>query len=185
MPTTTHSLAAPAALTVAQGRHMYPERPLEGRLVLVNTNHLYKLGPGIVDVWANINRRVRDSVLWLVQTYRPARDMVTKEARARGMGRRSIAWSMRVGITEHIARTTRADLFLDTPLYNAHTVATDTLWAGVPLLTIVGETMSSRVGLSIVSAVFDHSRGSSALAMGTVKEYEDGASRLAMPIKSA
>jgi hypothetical protein len=30
----------------------------------------------------------------------------------------------------------QADLFLDTPLVNAHTSATDVLWAGVPMLTM-------------------------------------------------
>ena len=79
---------------------------------------------------------------------------------------------MRVPTGAHIARSAAADLFLDTPLYNAHTVATDTLWAGVPILTAQGESLAARVAGSVTLAL-----GGGALAVETLKEYEDAGRR--------
>ena len=55
-------------------------------------------------------------------------------------------------LPDHLARHRAADLFLDTLPYNAHTTASDALWAGVPVLTLMGETFASRVGGSLVTA---------------------------------
>jgi protein O-GlcNAc transferase len=143
-----------------------------GRLLYYNSNHLYKLSPSIVTVWANMLRSPPHAALWLVQTHRFARDMVTREMRARGIPRRGGVWSMRVPTGAHIARSAAADLFLDTPRYNAHTVATDTLWAGVPILTAQGESLAARVAGSVTLAL-----GGGVLAVETLKEYEDAGRR--------
>ena len=52
-----------------------------------------------------------------------------------------------------MARHRLADLFLDTLPYNAHTTASDSMWAGVPLVTCLGESFAERVGASIVTAM--------------------------------
>ena len=44
-------------------------------------------------------------------------------------------------------------LFLDTHLYNAHTVAAEILHGGLPILTLPGETMASRVATSFISSL--------------------------------
>jgi predicted O-linked N-acetylglucosamine transferase (SPINDLY family) len=54
---------------------------------------------------------------------------------------------------EHLARHRLADLFLDTLPYNAHTTASDALWAGLPMLTCLGDTFPGRVGASLLQAV--------------------------------
>ena len=46
-----------------------------------------------------------------------------------------------------------ADLFLDTLPYNAHTTASDALWAGLPVLTCIGETFPGRVAASLLNAI--------------------------------
>jgi protein O-GlcNAc transferase len=56
-------------------------------------------------------------------------------------------------VQEHLARQRAADLFLDTLPYNAHTTASDALWAGVPVLTRTGESFASRVAASLLRAV--------------------------------
>ena len=53
----------------------------------------------------------------------------------------------------HLARHRLADLFLDTLPYNAHTTASDALWAGLPLVTCIGECFSGRVAASLLQAI--------------------------------
>jgi predicted O-linked N-acetylglucosamine transferase (SPINDLY family) len=59
----------------------------------------------------------------------------------------------RVEPAEHIARFRLADLFLDTWPCNAHTTASDALWAAVPVVTLMGQTFASRVAASLINAV--------------------------------
>ncbi len=58
-----------------------------------------------------------------------------------------------MNLGEHLARHRAAGLFLDTFHYNAHTTASDALWAGLPVLTCVGETFAGRVAASLLNAV--------------------------------
>jgi protein O-GlcNAc transferase len=71
---------------------------------------------------------------------------------------------------EHLARHRAADLFLDTHTYNAHTTASDALWAGVPLLTWPGETFASRVAAGLLNAI-----GMPDLALPSLSDYESTA----------
>jgi predicted O-linked N-acetylglucosamine transferase (SPINDLY family) len=75
---------------------------------------------------------------------------------------------------EHLARHRLADLFLDTLPYNAHTTASDALWAGVPVLTCAGNTFAGRVAGSLLPAV-----GLGELVTTSLEEYEALAQRLA------
>jgi len=54
---------------------------------------------------------------------------------------------------EHLARHRAADLFLDTLPYNAHTTASDALWAGLPVLTLPGRAFAARVAASLLAAI--------------------------------
>jgi predicted O-linked N-acetylglucosamine transferase (SPINDLY family) len=56
-------------------------------------------------------------------------------------------------ISEHLARHKLADLFIDTLPCNAHTTASDALWAGLPVLTCMGESFASRVAASLLNAI--------------------------------
>ena len=56
-------------------------------------------------------------------------------------------------LPEHLARHKAADLFIDTLSYNAHTTASDALWAGLPVLTCMGESFASRVAASLLNAI--------------------------------
>src|SRR5260370_15240770 len=76
--------------------------------------------------------------------------------------------------SDHLARQRRADLFLDTLPYNAHTTACDSLWAGLPVLTCLGSTFAGRVAGSVLSAI-----GLSELITRDLEEYETLALKLA------
>jgi predicted O-linked N-acetylglucosamine transferase (SPINDLY family) len=75
---------------------------------------------------------------------------------------------------EHLARHRCADLFLDTYPCNAHTTASDSLWAGLPLITLRGESFASRVASSLLIAA-----GLPELITATQSDYESLAIELA------
>jgi predicted O-linked N-acetylglucosamine transferase (SPINDLY family) len=77
-------------------------------------------------------------------------------------------------ISDHLARQRQADLFVDTLPYNAHTSASDALWAGLPVLTCIGETFAARVAASLLRAV-----GLTELITTSLEEYETLALKLA------
>jgi len=75
---------------------------------------------------------------------------------------------------EHLSRYRVADLFLDTIPCNAHTTASDALWAGLPLVTCYGESFAGRVAASLLHAI-----GVPELITRSLEEYETLALRLA------
>jgi predicted O-linked N-acetylglucosamine transferase (SPINDLY family) len=116
-------------------------------------NQGYKIEPELFDVWMRILGRVPGSVLWLYRKYPEAEASLRREAERRGIDPQRLVFAGRLPKAEHLARYAHADLLLDTRRYNAHTTASDALWAGVPLLTCPGETFASRVAASLLHAV--------------------------------
>jgi predicted O-linked N-acetylglucosamine transferase (SPINDLY family) len=72
---------------------------------------------------------------------------------ARGVAPQRLVFAPDAAQAEHLARLPQADLVLDTLPYNAHTTASDALWAGVPVLTCAGQTFAARVAGSLLHAV--------------------------------
>ena len=60
---------------------------------------------------------------------------------------------VRVSQEQHILIKSLADVLLDPPVYNAHSTATDLLWAGVPMITRPLRNMASRGCASVVAAL--------------------------------
>lgn len=116
-------------------------------------NNTYKITPGTFDAWMRILRRVPAGVLWLLDEHPAATAGLVEEAARRGIGRERLVFSSRLPLPDHLARHRLADLFLDTLPYNAHTTASDALWAGLPVLTRTGTTFPGRVGTSLLTAV--------------------------------
>jgi len=118
----------------------------------------YKLNPEVFDAWQRILEGVPGSVLWLLAgsddaARDPVRANITREASARGIGPSRLIFAARRANAEYLGLFRRADIFLDTWPYNAHTTASDALWAGCPVLTWLGETFASRVAASLLHAV--------------------------------
>jgi predicted O-linked N-acetylglucosamine transferase (SPINDLY family) len=116
-------------------------------------NNNYKITPNTFDGWVRILKAVKGSVLWLLEDSPVARLNLLKEAEARGLNPDRLVFAKRMNLTEHLARHKVADLFLDTLPYNAHTTASDALWAGLPVLTCKGESFASRVAASLLNAI--------------------------------
>jgi predicted O-linked N-acetylglucosamine transferase (SPINDLY family) len=116
-------------------------------------NNGYKIVPQVFDVWMRLLQRVGGSVLWLFEDNADAVRNLRREAMARGVAPDRLVFATRLPADRHLARHRLADLFLDTLPYNAHTTASDALWAGLPLVTATGTTFPGRVATSLLRAV--------------------------------
>jgi predicted O-linked N-acetylglucosamine transferase (SPINDLY family) len=115
-------------------------------------NQAYKITPKIFDIWCRLLLMVPDSVLWLLHNTK-AEGNLRNEAFGRGITSDRLVFAEDLPQVEHLGRLQLADLVLDTLPYNAHTTASDALWAGVPLVTCPGETFPSRVAGSLLHAI--------------------------------
>jgi len=125
----------------------------ESGFIFCSFNNTYKITPKVFDLWMHILKTVEGSVLWLLEDNTVASGNLKKEAQRRGIDGARLIFAPRVLLDEHLARHRAADLFLDTLPYNAHTTASDALWAGLPVLTCKGEAFASRVAASLLSAI--------------------------------
>ena len=114
-------------------------------------NKKYKITPEIFESWMRILTRVPASVLWLsLDSNIAARNLRLAASRC-GVDPARLLFANRVeALAEHLARLRAADLFLDTLPYSAHATATDALWAGLPLLSLMGKSFASRVSASLL-----------------------------------
>ena len=113
-------------------------------------NTITKILPSILKLWTDILKQVPNSVLWLISESDKVKNNLKKEFEKKNVDPKRIIFSNKVPISEHLARIKYADLFLDTFPYNAHTSCSDSIWAGLPLVTIQGESFQSRVASSLL-----------------------------------
>ena len=125
----------------------------ENAFVFCSFNTLVKLTPKMFDVWCRILQSVPDSVLWLISTDKKAQENIVREAVERGVDASKFVFASQVTQSQHLARLALADLFLDSFPVVAHTTASDSLWAGLPILTMAGESFVSRVAGSILKTI--------------------------------
>jgi len=137
-------------------------------------NNLYKITPEVFAVWMRLLANLPGAVLWLLDDGTSATTALAREAEKSGIDAARLVFAPRCPQAEHLARHRRADLFLDTLPYNAHTTASDALWAGLPVLTCRGETFAGRVAASLLHAV-----GLPELVTHGREEYERMAMELA------
>ncbi len=130
-------------------------------------NNNWKIAPPVFDVWMRLLGAVPESVLWLLEDNAEASENLRREAGARGVAPERLIFAPRAPMTAHLARHQLADLFLDTLPYNAHTTASDCLWAGVPLVTCMGRAFHGRVAASLLQAV-----GLPELVTHNLQDYE-------------
>ena len=127
--------------------------PEEG-FVFCCFNSTYKITPETFTGWMNILSKVDGSVLWLSKTNRTAIQNLKKEAQKLGIDPNRLIFASRLDAKEdHLNRIQSADLFLDTLPFNAHTTTSDALRVGLPVLTRIGESFTSRVAASLLNAV--------------------------------
>jgi predicted O-linked N-acetylglucosamine transferase (SPINDLY family) len=164
----------PGCYQCNDGTRALPEAPtresqgLPGdAVVLCGFTQPYKISPEVFDTWCRILHRVSGSVLWLLDWHAQASQALVREAQARGIDPDRLVFAPMADQPQHLDRFACADLFLDTWPCNAHTTASDALWAGVPVVTLSGRTFASRVAGSLL-----HQVGLQELVCGNPQEYE-------------
>lgn len=142
--------------------------------VFCSFNNNYKITPAVFDIWMRLLQKVPGSVLWLLEDNRVAAANLRRAAQARGVDPGRLVFAPRLEQGEHLARMRLADLFLDTLPVNAHTTASDALWAGLPVLTCTGNAFPGRVACSLLHAI-----GLPELVTQNLEQYEALALHLA------
>ena len=137
-------------------------------------NSSYKITPKVFSIWTKLLKRVPGSVLWLLDSDPQATVNLKREAADRGVDPARLVFAPHLPYPDHLARFGVADLFLDTFPYNAHTLSSDALWGGCPVLTCSGRTFASRVAASLL-----HSVGLPELICHSFSDYESLAFALA------
>ena len=137
-------------------------------------NNNFKITPDVFDVWMRLLNKVDGSVLWLYEGNPTVGTNLRSEAGKRNVDPERLIFAPRLGLADHLARYRLADLFLDTFYYNAGATASDALWAGLPVLTCLGNTYAGRMGASLLNAI-----GLPELITRNPAEYESLARKLA------
>jgi len=142
--------------------------------VFSSFNHPYKVDPVMFDVWMKILGQVPGAVLWLLKGSESAEKNLRREAERRGVKPERLIFADKLPKDEHLARMRLADVALDTRIVNGHTTTSDALWAGVPVITLMGTHFASRVSASILTAI-----GLPEFITHSLDDYETLAVRLA------
>ena len=116
-------------------------------------NNSYKISFNEFNIWMRLLKRVEGSVLWLMGSNKWAEKNLCKEAEKYGIKRNRLIFAKKLPHPDHLSRCKLGDLFLDTFNINAHTTASDVLFAGMPLITKIGEGFAARVASSILNAL--------------------------------
>lgn len=146
----------------------------EHSIVFFNFNQLYKIDPEIFDCWMRILNKTTNTVLWLLRFPADGEQRLRQRAEAAGVEQSRVIFSNVCSKVEHIRRGSLADVCLDTRLCSGHTTSMDALWGGTPVLTLLGETLASRVAASQLTAL-----GTPELICQSLAEYETKALELA------
>ena len=137
-------------------------------------NNPIKINDEIVKAWSRILNMLDNSILWMLDYNIYFKKNLLMAFSKYGVNLKKIIFAPRVSYDKHINRLSQADLFLDTYPCNAHTTAVEHIWSEVPVLTLSGKTIASRVAGSINKNI-----GLSELICETYDEYEKRAIFLA------
>lgn len=136
------------------------------RIVIGNFSQNYKITPDIFAAWCDLLRVSPDRVLWLLDPGELARGNLRREALLLGVDPERLIFSSTMDSAVHLARIACTDLILDTFPYGGHTLTSDALWAGTPVVTLMGQTYASRVPASILANC-----GAPELAVTSLADY--------------
>jgi predicted O-linked N-acetylglucosamine transferase (SPINDLY family) len=155
-----------------------PTRADEGlpddAVVIANFNNHYKFEPRMFSVWMRLLKRIPRAVLWVMASSELTKGNLRREAAARGVDPGRIVFARKLRHPEHLARLPLADFCVDNLYHGGGITTIDALWAGVPVLTVAGETPQSRNGASLVTAV-----GMPELVCDSLERFDAAAHRLA------
>ena len=122
--------------------------------VLAAFHSNYKITPKEIKIWSNLLSKIPKSILWISELKSPACLNLIKCFKNQGVDTKRIVFAKKLpSIEDHLARHSCADIFIDTFNYNGHSTSIDSLWAGLPVVTMMGESFSARVTGSILTSI--------------------------------
>ena len=127
----------PAHLAEVEAATRAKEGLPQGAFVYAHFNTLRKVDSLVFSMWMRILRATDASVLWLLRMPPAAEPALRAAAASAGVDAARLIFGDPLPAAAHTARCGIADLFVDSLHYGAHTTATDALYAGVPLLSLV------------------------------------------------
>lgn len=142
-------------------------------VVLANFGQAYKITPAMFNLWCVLLQQDARRILWLLDDNPDATRNLRREARARGIDPDRLHFAQKQPTAVHLNRLRCADLVLDTYPYGGHTLTSDALWAGTPVVTLCGDCFASRVAGSLLTCI-----GLSDLIASTELEYLARAERV-------
>jgi predicted O-linked N-acetylglucosamine transferase (SPINDLY family) len=119
----------------------------QGHVTFGCLNNFTKVNPGVLDLWGRVLAAVPGSCLVVMAPPGDARNRVTAGLAKHGVGAERIEFAPRRLRDDYLASYNGIDICLDTVPYNGHTTSLDAFWMGVPVVTLVGETIVGRAGL--------------------------------------
>jgi predicted O-linked N-acetylglucosamine transferase (SPINDLY family) len=172
----TNSTVAPDSIPCTRAGEGLPEHGF----VFCCFNLNSKIGPATFDIWMRILDRVPGSVLWLLQDNPWSAENLRQQAVLRGIDPGRLIFAKRVPLAQHLSRQRLAGLFLDTFPFNAGATASPALWAGLPVLTCMGQTFAGRMAASLLRAMSLPESTLAELITTSEQEYEARAIELAL-----
>ncbi len=170
-----HYQAQDDTLSISEDIPSRPELGLpDSGFVFCAINNTYKITPSEFDIWMRLLQNVDDSVLWLLESNKWAKANLLKEANARGIVSERLVFAQKVSHEKYLAQFQKADLYLDTFNYNAGATASNALWAGLPVITKLGNGYTARMAGSLLASL-----GLPELITTKETEYEELALKLA------
>jgi protein O-GlcNAc transferase len=151
-----------------------PERVASSSFIFCSFNNNYKITKPIFLSWMNILKKTPNSILWLVKERTTSQNNLLNEANKAGVSPDRITFTKRVSLESHLNRIPLASLALDTYPYNGGATTSNTLWSGVPVVTLQGKTYITRMSSSLLTAA-----GIPELITSNIKDYEKLAVSLA------
>ena len=125
----------------------------EDAVLLVTFNNTNKITPELFSIWMKFLKANPKAILWVAAKEQETRDNLTREAAARGVSKEQLLFADGMMTDRYIGCLALGDLFLDSYPFNAGATANDVLWAGLPLLTLSGETYTSRMAGAMLTAI--------------------------------
>lgn len=126
----------------------------DGPITFCCFNHYPKISDTVLNLWARVLHVLPDARFSLKSGPLGdvgVRDQLIRRFAVRGIDRsRLILSSFSVGREEHLQRYGVCHIALDTYPYAGTTTTCESLWMGVPVVTLAGITHVSRVGVSIL-----------------------------------
>lgn len=128
--------------------HALPERSHgDGTVVFACFAKHIKIKIELFDVWCDVLQQLPNAVLWLLRNPSESENRIRIHARNRGVEAQIVFCDFVHSASLNFIRFAKgADIVLDTTVYGSHTVAVDALWAGLPMISCVGDCVEDDAG---------------------------------------